>query len=99
MLDFTGSNAKGKRPKGAMCRCMTVAAHNSGSWQSEALLWANDVNNSLSIIIETKEGQIEVADIVVEGSTLCPGVGFFDEALDVLVGFAGRRGDVLFENG
>lgn len=96
MLDLTGSNAKGERTESAVCGRMAVTTHDRGSGQSEALLWPNNVDDSLSVIVEAKKCQVEVADIVVKGSTLRPRIGLFDEALDVFVGLAGCRGDVLF---
>jgi len=53
-----------------MCRCVAVTANNRGTGKREALLGANDMNNTLSLVAETKICDSKVLDILLERHTL-----------------------------
>lgn len=95
MLDLGGSNTKSQRTKGAVGRGVAVAADDGGAGQSEALLGADDVDDALTVVIEAEEGQVEVADVLLEGDALRAGVGIVDEAGDVLEVLSVAGWDVL----
>lgn len=54
MLDLTGTDTKGQGTKGTVCGGVAVTADNSGTWQSESLLRTNNVDDSLSLVAQTK---------------------------------------------
>ena len=64
MLDLAGPNSKGKSTESTMGRCMTVTANHCGSWQRKALLWSNNVNDTLALVAEAEVGKAELLDIV-----------------------------------
>ena len=61
------------------------------------LLRPNDVDDSLAVVREAKEGQAELLDIVLEGETLSSRVGLLDERLGVLVRLAADGRDVVVD--
>lgn len=74
---------------------MAVAADDGGAGQREALLGSDDVDDALAVVIEAEEGQVEVADVFLEGDTLGAGVGVVDEVGDGSEVLAGAGRDVL----
>lgn len=51
---------------------MTVTADDCGAGESETLLRANNVDDSLSPVAQAKIGETELLDIVLEGDALYP---------------------------
>jgi hypothetical protein len=50
---------------------MTVSADHRCAWQGKALLWANDMYNALTLVIQTEVGKTKVFDILFESNALC----------------------------
>lgn len=50
---------------------MRVTTDDSGTGESETLLWADDVDDALTTVAHTEIGQTELLDIVFESSDLC----------------------------
>lgn len=71
MFDFACTNAMSQGSEGTVGGGVTVTANDSGTWQSEALLGANDVNDSLSFVTQTKVCKTEGFDVLFKGDTLC----------------------------
>ena len=74
---------------------MTVAAHDGGAGEGEALLGTDDVNNTLALVAEAKVCDAKFLDVLLERYALCPGVIFLDEARNVFEGFPGGCRNVL----
>jgi hypothetical protein len=64
MLNLAGTDTKGKGTEGAVCRGMAVSAHDGGSGESEALLGANDVDNTLSFVAQAEICDTKLFDIL-----------------------------------
>ena len=64
MLDLAGTNAKGQRSHGAMCRGVRIAADKCHSWQGNALFRPDYMHDSLASIIHIEEGQSEIPGIL-----------------------------------
>ena len=95
MLDLTRADAKGERAKGTVGGSVAVTTYDGRSWESEALLRSDNVDDTLAVIIEAKECEIEVLDVLLKGDTLCSRVGVLDEAGYIFEVLAGGRGDIL----
>ena len=54
MFDLRGANTKCKRTERPVRGGMTVTAHNGCAWEGEALLWADDVDDALPLVAESK---------------------------------------------
>ena len=55
MLDFAGSNAKGKCAKSSVSRCMTVATDNGHPRLGITQFWSDDVYNALIHVVQIVE--------------------------------------------
>lgn len=55
-----------------MCRCVTVATDHRRCWESEALLRANDVYDTLAFVVKAEIGEVEGFYIGLEGGALRP---------------------------
>jgi hypothetical protein len=95
VLDFTGSNAESQGAKGTVGGGVAVTANNGCSGQSEALLGADNVDNTLTLIAHTEVGETKVLDILLESCALEAGVALLDEFGGVLEVFPGAGGNVL----
>jgi hypothetical protein len=95
VLDLTGTNTEGEGSKGTVGRSVAVTTDNGGTWQSETLLRANDVDNSLSLVAEAKVCEAKILDVLLESDALYPRVILLNEARNVLQRFPGGGGDVL----
>lgn len=95
VLDLAGADAKGEGAKGAMCRRVAVAADDCGTGEGEALLGADDVDNSLPLVAQAEICDAKVFDVLLEGDALRPRIILLDEARNVLEGFPRGGGDVL----
>ena len=74
---------------------MTVTADDGGSGESESLLGADNVDNTLTLVTHTEIGEAEILHIFLQGGALQTGVVLFDEFVDILEVFAGGGRDVL----
>jgi hypothetical protein len=97
VLDLTSTDTEGKGAESTVCRGVAVTADDSGAGQGEALLGANDVDDTLALVAHAKVGQAEVLDVLLEGCALQTRVGLFDELLGILEVFPRRRGNVLLD--
>lgn len=79
MLNLTGTDAESKRAKCTVSGGVTVAAYDGGTRQGETLLGADDVDNSLSLVVESEECEVEVLDVLFQSSALCSRVGIINE--------------------
>lgn len=70
MLDLAGTDTKSEGTKSTVGGGVAVAADDSGAWQSEPLLRANNMDNSLSLVAEAKVCKTEVLDVLLESDTL-----------------------------
>jgi hypothetical protein len=75
---------------------VTIATDNSGTWQGEALLGTDDMDNSLALVSKAEICDAKVLDIVLEGHALESRVLFLDEGFDVLEVFPRGGGNVLW---
>mmetsp|Transcript_95484 Transcript_95484/g.139439 ORF Transcript_95484/g.139439 Transcript_95484/m.139439 type:complete len:365 (+) Transcript_95484:1214-2308(+) len=66
VLHLRSSDTKGKRAKGTVRSSVAVAAHYSGAREGEPLLRADDVNDTLPLVLHAKVGNTELLDIVLE---------------------------------
>jgi hypothetical protein len=78
-----------------MGRGVTVAANNSGAWQSETLLRTDDMNDALSLVAKPKICDAEILDVIFEGHALELGIFLFNEGLDALKVLSRRGRNVL----
>lgn len=74
---------------------MRISADYRRTGQGEALLRADNVDNSLSLVGHAEVCEVESLDIVFEGDALDLGVCLFNEGFGILVACAGVGGDVL----
>lgn len=95
VLDLAGADAKGEGAKGAMCRRVAVSADDCGTGEGEALLGADDVDNSLPLVAQAEICDAKVLDVLLERDALRPRIILLDEARNVLEGFPGGGRDVL----
>lgn len=95
MLDLARSDTEGKSAERPVCGCMTVTADNGGAGEGEALLWADDMDDALTLVAHAKVCDTKVLDILLEYLALYPGVVFFDELGDGFEVFARGGGNVL----
>lgn len=95
MLDLASTDAEGQGTEGAVGRGVAVTADDGGAGEGEALLGTDDVDDALAVIVEAEKGQVEVADVLLEGDALRARVGVVDEGGDVGEVLAIARGDVL----
>jgi hypothetical protein len=58
---------------------MAVTAHDGGSGESEALLGANDVDNTLSFVAQAEICDAKLFDILLQSDTLCSRIVLLDE--------------------
>jgi hypothetical protein len=84
VLDFTSTDTESEGTKGTVRRGMTVTTNNSCSRESEALLWTNDMNDTLALIPHSKICETEILHVLFQGGTLKAGVVLFDEFGGVL---------------
>ena len=97
VLDFTCTDTKCESSESAMCRCVGVTTDDGCAGEGEALLRADDVYNSLTLVSKTKVCDAEVLDIVLEGHALESRIFLLDESLDVLHVFPRCGGDILYQ--
>lgn len=71
MLDLAGADTKSQGTKGTVGRSVAVTADDSGTWEGEALLRTNDVDDALALVAEAEVCETEVLDILLECDTLC----------------------------
>ncbi len=71
MLDLGSANSKGESTKSSMSGCMAVSANKSCPGEGKALFWTNDVDNSLSLVIQAKVCEAKLPDILLESNALC----------------------------
>ena len=95
MFHLTGANSKGKSTKSPMCRSVTVSTDNGTSWKCESLFRPDDMDDTLSTVVEAKVAQAKLLDIVFEGQTLDSRVCLFDKRLYAFEMLAGFCWDVL----
>ena len=95
MLDLTCTNTESQSSEGSVCRGMTVATNNCGTWEGETLLRTDNVNNSLALVTKAKVCDAKVLDIFLECHALESGVLHVDKLLDVLEGFSGGGRNIL----
>mmetsp|Transcript_64449 Transcript_64449/g.153821 ORF Transcript_64449/g.153821 Transcript_64449/m.153821 type:complete len:204 (-) Transcript_64449:96-707(-) len=83
MLDLGSADSEGNRTKGSMRGGVTVATHHGGSWKCKALLWPDNVDNALSLVVHAEVCEAEVLHILLEGLALVAGVRLLDEGSDI----------------
>nr|POE51812.1 hypothetical protein CFP56_26019 [Quercus suber] len=84
MLNLTGADTECKSSECAMCGGVRVTTHDSSAGQSKPLLGPNDMYNALSLVTQSKIGELEVFHILLESFTLQARVVLFNELSDVL---------------
>ena len=99
MLDLTGTNAERESSKGTVGARVRVTADDCGAGQSETLLRANNVDDSLSLVAQTKVGELEILYILLESLALDARLVLVDELADGLEVFPRRGGDVVVGRG
>jgi hypothetical protein len=93
---LAGADTEGQSPESAMGRRVAVTTDHGRAGEGEALLGADDVDNSLPLITEAKVCDAELLDVLLQGYALCPGVVFLDEARNVFECFPGGCGNILY---
>jgi hypothetical protein len=81
VLDLARANAECESTEGAMCGGVAVTADDRCAGQGEALFGADNVHDTLPLIVESEVCEVEGLDIVLESDTLCPRVDLVDELL------------------
>jgi hypothetical protein len=74
---------------------VTVTADNGSTRKGKALLRTNNVYNSLPLIIQTEEREVEVSDVFLQSDTLCSRVGIFNKTGGILKVGARGSGNIL----
>ena len=95
MFNFARTDTESKSSKGSMCGSMTVPAHYSGSWKSEALLWTYDMYDALALIAQTEVSEAERLDVIFQSEALCTRVCLLNELSNILEILAGCGGNIL----
>ncbi len=67
---FTGADAEGQRPEGAMGAGMAVAADERRARQGEAEFWADDMHDAMAAVVHRDIGNAEALGIALEPGDL-----------------------------
>lgn len=78
-----GADAEGQRSEGTVCGGMGVTAHDGHAGQGEALLGADDVNDSLALVAHRVGGDTEVVGVGAQRVDLLTGHRVDDRQPDV----------------
>ena len=78
MSHFRRTDAKRKCAQGAMCCCVTIAAHNDQARLRYALLGSDHVNNPLSNVVQAEHGHAKLFGIAVHGGDHLTSTLFLD---------------------
>lgn len=85
MLNLRSTNAECKSTECTVCGGVGVTAYDGSSWKGEALFRTDDMDDTLTLVAETKVGKAESLYIIFEGEALYARVSFFDESFGVRV--------------
>lgn len=64
MLDLAGTDTERESTESSVSRGMTVTTHDCSAGESEALLWADNVDNALTFVSEAEVCEAELLDVV-----------------------------------
>lgn len=95
MFDLTGTDTGGKASEGTMGRRVAVATHKGGARESEALLRADNMDNTLTFVAEAEVCDTEFLDIFFKGEALQPRILLLDKGGNVLDALSRFSGDIL----
>lgn len=95
MFDLAGADTEGESSEGTVGGSVAVTTDNGGTGKGEALLWADNVDDTLALVTKAEVGETEVLNVLFQGDALRTGVVLLDERCDVLEGFARGCRNVL----
>jgi hypothetical protein len=79
VFDFTRSDAESESTECAMGGRVAVSTDEGSAGKSETLLWANDMNDALSLVVQSEKGELKVSDVFLQSNALRPRLYVLDE--------------------